>query len=744
MLAIAVAFFGLASWSGFITKIATENFGPHGLYVVKDVRSLTIHVVSDCVIFISYVGIYAMLAYFFFRERRQIPYAWFFVSCGAFIAACGFTYAMNVVILLQPLYWLAGDIKVLTAITSLSTALSIPFIFPKISKLLDEARIARHESERKLRKLADFTASILATSPFPTIVMDPDGTIAAINPAAEEMLAARKADLIGRQTPLVFLEPADVKARAAALEKSLDTSIEPGIDVLTANAIRGLAERAEWRFICSDGRRLHAELTVSALGGIGGEVAGFVLIAYDITERKRTEEYISHLAHHDALTGLPTRVLFHDRLQSALLRANRECSKVGILMIDLDNFKRVNDRMGHDVGDNLLKTIATRMREAVRGDDTVARIGGDEFVIVLERIDSIAEAAEIAKAILATMRVPVIYGRQLLSPTASVGVCLYPDHGTNADTLLKNADAAMYFAKTEGRNRYQAFDAELAAACEMKRKMETALNDALILDEFELFYQPQVSMQTGLVTGVEALIRWRSAKLGAVMPSDFIPLIEESGLIVPIGTWVLRTACAQGRQLQRLLARPLTIAVNISPRQFQQDDLPAIVRKTLSDFDLTPSTLELEITENMLVTDSRKALTVLEEVRGLDVRVAIDDFGTGFSSMAYVMRFHVDRLKIDRSFVSEMTEDPTSSAVTSSIIALAHGLNIPVVAEGVETAAHHALLYAKGCDEAQGYLYSRPVPYADLPTVIAAIEARRASSDGQTAIAGAGISAERT
>ncbi|GAC1464675.1 MAG: hypothetical protein PVSMB8_17000 [Vulcanimicrobiaceae bacterium] len=308
-------------------------------------------------------------------------------------------------------------------------------------------------------------------------------------------------------------------------------------------------------------------------------------------------------------------------------------------------------------------------------------------------------------------------------PTASVGLCMYPDPGDCADVLLKNSDAAMYYAQALGRHRYPCFDAEISAASDRKRELESALADALSRDEFEVHYQPQISMTTGLVTGVEALVRWHSAKLGTVMPNDFIPLAEESGMIVPLGTWVLRKACEEGRALQRYLDRPLTVAVNISPRQFQQDDLPAIVRQTLAEFDMRPSTLELEITENMLVTDSRKALSVLEKVRALDVRVAIDDFGTGFSSMAYIMRFRVDRLKIDRSFVRDMTDDANSSAVTSAIIALAHGLQIPVVAEGVETEAHRELLRLKGCDEGQGYLYAKPVPYARILDVIASIEA---------------------
>jgi diguanylate cyclase (GGDEF)-like protein len=577
---------------------------------------------------------------------------------------------------------------------------------------------AHKENELKLARLISFTQSIVSSSPFATIVTDTKGIITSINPAAERMLWYSNEELVGRETPLILLSPQAVASRAASLSDELCIHVAPGIDVLKAKPERGLIEEAEWEFFRRDGSHFDVQLTVSSLTDAAGEIIGLILIAYDITERKRTEDYISHLAHHDALTKLPTRMLLHDRLAVALSRAGRYGHKVGLLMIDLDNFKRVNDLMGHHMGDELLVSVANCLLNTVRTSDTVARMGGDEFVIVLDDLHTIEEAEVLAAKLIETLRSPIVLGNQTLTPTASIGICLYPDNADSAESMLKNADAAMYQMKSEGRNGYQSFTLDMASAASRKRLLEAGLHHALARNEMELVYQPQISMSTGKVTGVEALLRWNSSRLGTVMPAEFIPLAEESGLIVPIGEWVLRTACRCGKELQLDMGEPLTIAVNISPRQFQHDSLPRVIREAIAECNLDPTTLELEITENILVSESPKAMAILEEVRSLGVRVAIDDFGTGFSSMSYIMRFRVDRLKIDQSFIRNMTTDSDSRAITSAVIALASGLNITVVAEGVETDAHRDLLLSKGCDEAQGYLYSQPVPYDGLPSVL--------------------------
>ena len=601
----------------------------------------------------------------------------------------------------------------------------------QVVKLEDGVAITASDiSERKrhdaqLAEAAAFTQSIFASSPFATMVIDREGVITSVNPAAERMLWYRREELIGTETPLVLLDPKQLAKRAAVLSEELAQEVAPGLDVLTAKPQRGLVEEAEWQLIRRDGSRFDAQLTISSLTENGGNAIGYVIKAYDITERKRAQEYISHLAHHDALTGLPTRTLLHDRLSIALKHASRSGEKVSLLMVDLDYFKRVNDLMGHHCGDELLGIMAERLQGCVRASDTVARMGGDEFVVLLSGLARQEDAEFIVEKITTQLAIPACVGGQVFSPTASIGVCTYPDHGQTAETMLRNADLAMYQAKAGGRNGHRVFNQKLEQVAARNREVESNLNQALAKGEFELVYQPQISMKTGAVTGVEALIRWRSATLGTVMPNEFIPLAEGSGMIVPIGEWVLRTACKQGKQLQIRTGRALTVAVNVSPRQFQFSNLPKIVVEALADANLDPAALEIEITENILVGNSSKPVEMLEELRAAGVRVAIDDFGTGFSSMSYILRFRVDRLKIDQSFVREMTTCNNNYAVTAAVMAMARSLQIPVVAEGVETAAHRDLLALEGCDEGQGYYYSRAVSYDSLPAVIRAIEQSR-------------------
>ena len=576
------------------------------------------------------------------------------------------------------------------------------------------------------RNLA-FDKAFTISSPFAIIAVDLDGTVSEMNPAAERMLWYDKDEVVGRKSLFVFHDSEEVAQRAAELSVEFRSHINPGMEVFKMIADLGLTADTEWTYVRKDGSRLDVQLIVSPLTDEAGNMFGILSVAYDITERKRVEEHISHIAHHDALTGLPTRTLLRDRLHLALGRARYNQSSIAFLMVDLDNFKRINDTIGHHAGDAVLVSIANRLRASLRRSDTVARMGGDEFVVMLEDIHTIDEAEHITQKLLDAIREPITINNEIHSITASVGVCIYPARAEDEETLLRNADAAMYCAKAEGRNSYQVFSESMALANDKKRTMQSALDCALAQNEFDLVYQPQISLSSGEVIGIEALLRWHSSKIGPVPPNDFIPVAEETGLIVPIGAWVIRTACRQAAHFNSTLGRSIIIAVNLSPRQFQQDGLDKVIEEALAESGLEPALLELEITESILVSDSPKAIRALDRIRNLGVRVSIDDFGTGFSSMSYILRFKVDRIKIDRSFISNINYDLNSGAVAHAIIGLAHGLKINVIAEGVETSDVCDILVDKGCDEAQGFYYSRAVSMDELLNVVRSIEGLRES-----------------
>jgi diguanylate cyclase (GGDEF)-like protein/PAS domain S-box-containing protein len=431
----------------------------------------------------------------------------------------------------------------------------------------------------------------------------------------------------------------------------------------------------------------------------------------DITDRKLAEERVQFLAYYDALTGLPNRTLLQDRLLHALAEARRHKYKVALLFLDLDRFKDINDSLGHSVGDLLLQEVAKRLKTSGREQDTVARLGGDEFLITLTHVKDLPDAAVAAERFMDAMTAEFVVQGHSLSIGCSVGISVFPEHGADVETLIKNADAAMYSAKESGRNSFRFFTQDMSAQVVERLNLEKGLRLALAKEELFLMYQPQMDIATGRITGLEALLRWRHPELGLVPPDKFIRIAENSGLIVPIGEWVLRTACSQAQKWQNEGLPAVTVAVNVSAVQFRQEDFCALVRRVLHETGLTPKYLELELTEGLLLENADLTLSVVQQLKAMGLTLAIDDFGTGYSSFSYLRQFRVSNLKIDRSFIRDVAVNPDDAAITAAIISLAKSLRLKVIAEGVENEAQMSFLRAHQCDEIQGYYFSKPLAF---------------------------------
>ncbi len=451
---------------------------------------------------------------------------------------------------------------------------------------------------------------------------------------------------------------------------------------------------------------------LAATRSLGSQIGQFMV-------RRNAEEKLRFVATHDALTELPNRVMFGQRLDHALVQAQRHRRRLAVLFLDLDRFKLINDTLGHEYGDALLREVARRLRQCLRASDTVARLGGDEFVVLLEDVTEPVFVASVAQKIIAAVGEGYVLAGREYHVTASVGASTFPDDAADAPSLLKNADVAMYRAKDQGRNTFQFYSSQLNLHSAQRLNLESGLRRAIEREEFVLHYQPQVELRSGRITGAEALVRWLHPELGLLSPGRFIAIAEETGLIVPIGQWVLRTACAAQRVWADRGLPPLRVAVNLSARHFMRSDLAADVGSALADAGCDPARLELEITETSVMEDPERVVALLHQVREIGVRVAIDDFGTGHSSLAYLKRFPVDNLKIDRSFISDVPSDKNNVAITQAVIAMGHSLGMRVIAEGVETRAQHNFLLAHKCDEYQGYFFSKPLAEADFTALLA-------------------------
>jgi diguanylate cyclase (GGDEF)-like protein len=579
------------------------------------------------------------------------------------------------------------------------------------------------EVQRKeaLLKAGALQNAILNSANFSSIATDERGVIQIFNVGAERMLGYTAADVVNKITPADISDPQEVIARAEALSTELGTPITPGFEALVFKAARGIEDIYELTYFRKDGSRFPAVVSVTALRDAHEKIIGYLLIGTDNTARRKAEEALreagqrmalqmTHSAQHDFLTGLPNRMLLNDRVSQAIALTSRHMKKVAVLFLDLDGFKHINDSLGHAIGDKLLQSIAKRLVDCGRSSDTVSRHGGDEFVVLLSEVEHSEDAAITARRMLQKMAEAHSIDQYDLHVTTSIGVSVYPGDGLDAETLIKNADTAMYQAKENGPQSYQFFKPAMNVRAVERQSIEESLRRALERQEFALHYQPKINLRTGAITGAEALIRWTHPSRGPVSPAQFIPVAEDCGLIVPIGNWVLREACKQARAWVNAGLPLATMAVNISAMEFRDENFLEGVLAILKDTGLDPRSLELELTESVLMKRAETTEPILKTLRATGVQLAVDDFGTGYSSLSYLTKFSIDALKIDQSFVRQITSAPGETSIVSAVISMGRSLNLRVVAEGVETHEELAFLQAHQCDEAQGYYFSRPVP----------------------------------
>lgn len=577
-------------------------------------------------------------------------------------------------------------------------------------------RKAMHEAQRQLNEVDEMRSMIVHTAPYAIVILNTHGIIQAINPAGEALLGYPASQLIGRSHSQRFFDPEQVAARAHMLSVRLNQPVGD-FQVLAHLGKESPGLPSEWNLLRSDGNTIVAEIMVHILADESGHQTGYLATAHDVTQRRRAEDQVQHMAMHDALTALPNRNMLQEQLKVCLNLAERESLTMAMMFLDLDRFKKINDTLGHHIGDSVLIEVARRLRSAMRTSDIVARLGGDEFVVLLPRIANINDGERVAEKVLGLFTEPLRIGPHELRVTPSIGLALYPQHGSDSITLMRHADLAMYRAKNAGRNRIQTYSEEMESITEASLVLENDLYKAMDQDELRLFFQPQFDCANGAITGVEALLRWEhGGKL--VPPDEFIPLAEESGLIVRMGEWVLRRACLRAQQWRQQTGWPLRVAVNLSAVQLEHPDILSTVASALRDTGLDPTALELEITESVVVRESLRAADILNQLRGLGVSIAIDDFGVGYSSFAYLRELPVDRFKLDRSFISAIPQSEADSRLASALIAMAHRLEVGIVAEGVETAEQAVFLKDHGCDECQGYYLGRPMPEARFEAVL--------------------------
>jgi len=584
---------------------------------------------------------------------------------------------------------------------------------------LSHVAIIQDISERKqaaasLAEQKEFAESLVRNSAVPAFVIDVNRRVLIWNRACEELTGVKAEEMLGSDQVWKVFYGTKKSVLAEIIIDGLPDQMPDYFQEFGKSSYIPEGLQAEGWYPGLNGSDRYLVLTAAPIRNSRGELLAVIETLEDVTERKSYEEQLEYQSNHDSLTRLPNRNLLVDRIHQALLLSQRTGQQVAVFFVDLDNFKFINDSLGHDIGDELLKIASERLDNCVRSGDTVARQGGDEFVIMVSDSDVATFADHLGGAIQETISQPFRISGHELVITCSIGISISPRDGDNVQSLIKNADLAMYQAKEQGRNRVRYYTSELNARSLSRMTMEKHLRRAMERNELFLCYQPKVSLHSGQITGVEALVRWQSPDLGLVLPADFIPLAEEIGLIEPIGEWVLGTACRQNREWQDLGLPAMSVAVNLSACQFRQKNLLRVVERALRESTLEPRYLELEITESLLMQNLDRVTTVLNELKVLGTTLSMDDFGTGYSSLSYLKRFPFNNLKVDQSFIRDITSEHDSAEIVKTIIAMAHSLRLKVIAEGVETVGQLNYLRLHKCDEIQGYLFSKPVEADEL------------------------------
>ena len=562
---------------------------------------------------------------------------------------------------------------------------------------LNEAVVLQKDSEWRLRLLL----VVVRNLSMGVVIMDADFVVTSVNDAYCQISGLPESQILGTRPPFESLI-------------SKDMELYKRIWVALKSEHRWDGEL--WGE--KGGEQFALHIAITAIVDDFGTPSQYAAIINDITERKQDEERILHQANFDALTNLPNRALFVDRLEQSLLTMARAQHKLGLMFIDLDGFKLVNDTLGHDKGDDLLREAAVRISSCTRDGDTVARLGGDEFTVIMPNLNDAKDAPLVAQRILDALARSFDLGGTESFISGSIGITIFPDDADSSNDLLKNADAAMYRAKDLGKANYQFFTADLNAQVAERLQLKNGLVQALERGEFQLYYQPKVTLSTGKVDSVEALMRWDNPSLGMVSPARFIPVLEETGMVVEVGEWAIREACHQHQRWIEEGLSPIRIAVNLSARQLREMSFVSVLQKLLAETGVGPDGIEIEITESMIMSDKDTAIIALTELHGLGIRVAMDDFGTGYSSLSYLRQFPIDTIKIDGSFIADISNSPEDAEIVRTIISMGQTLNKSIVAEGVETEEQLELLRSYKCDQIQGYLFSRPVPGDELTEFI--------------------------